>query len=556
MLPPCSGHPLIGIGHAHDGQRSFPAPSCSATRRARKARSRRTDAGCPGSRPRTACSTSGWRRPATWARRASSPTTRSAASASTAGPQRHARALHPGRGRHRGLAHLRGADRGRRRRATSRRSPACRRSIQELSLDEPDSSRSAINDRDKSWHDLYRIDIRTGKRELLFENRTSSPASCSTASCIRGSPPSRAPRRAGTSSTASTAAELEPLRVIEHEDDLTTCPIGFTRDGTHALLDLLGRPRQGGAVRHATGRSGKRARAGRASQGRHRPRHAQPETRVVEAAGAAAPDARLDSARRAHRRRPQAPARRAARRGRDCRPDARRQPLDRRRRAPPSRRPPTTSTSAAAAAHASCSPRGPSSRPIGWRRCMARSSSARDGLELVSYLTLPAGAWRRARGAAADGAAGARRPVGARRLRLRPAAPVAGEPRLCRAVGELPRLDRLRQGVHQRRRPRMGPQDARRPARRRRLGGGEGHRRPRPRRHHGRLLRRLCDAGGPRLHAGGVLLRRRHRRPVQPRDAAGDHPALLGGLLREPVPGASAIRAPRPGASCCRSARR
>ena len=34
----------------------------------------------------------------------------------------------------------------------------------------PEAWRSAINDRDKAWHDLYRIDIRTGERELLLEN--------------------------------------------------------------------------------------------------------------------------------------------------------------------------------------------------------------------------------------------------------------------------------------------------------------------------------------------------------------------------------------------------
>ena len=33
---------------------------------------------------------------------------------------------------------------------------------------------------------------------------------------------------------------------------------------------------------------------------------------------------------------------------------------------------------------------------------------------------------------------------------------------------------------------------------------------------------------GRRVHAGRVLLRRRHRRAVQPQDAAGDHPAVLG----------------------------
>ena len=46
------------------------------------------------------------------------------------------------------------------------------------------------------------------------------------------------------------------------------------------------------------------------------------------------------------------------------------------------------------------------------------------------------------------------------------------------------------------------------------------------------------------LHAGGVLLRRRHRRALQPGDAAGDHPALLGGVLRERCAAASAIRGP------------
>ena len=44
--------------------------------------------------------------------------------------------------------------------------------------------------------------------------------------------------------------------------------------------------------------------------------------------------------------------------------------------------------------------------------------------------------------------------------------------------GELPRLDRLRQGVPERRRPRVGRQDARRPDRRRRLGRRAGLRRP------------------------------------------------------------------------------
>ncbi|TMJ67625.1 MAG: S9 family peptidase, partial [Alphaproteobacteria bacterium] len=49
--------------------------------------------------------------------------------------------------------------------------PGVNARIQELSLDQPDVMAVALNDRDKAWHDVYRIDIRTGERELLYENR-------------------------------------------------------------------------------------------------------------------------------------------------------------------------------------------------------------------------------------------------------------------------------------------------------------------------------------------------------------------------------------------------
>ena len=74
---------------------------------------------------------------------------------------------------------------------------------------------------------------------------------------------------------------------------------------------------------------------------------------------------------------------------------------------------------------------------------------SRDGLSLVSYLSLPRVRGPRrhaaARQAAAAGAPRARRPLGARRLGLQPRAPVARQPRLRGAVGQLPRLHRLRQ---------------------------------------------------------------------------------------------------------------
>ena len=45
--------------------------------------------------------------------------------------------------------------------------------------------------------------------------------------------------------------------------------------------------------------------------------------------------------------------------------------------------------------------------------------------------------------------------------------------------------------------------------------------------HHGRQLRRLCDAGRPDVHARRVRLRRRYRRPVEPDHAAGEPAAVL-----------------------------
>ena len=123
---------------------------------------------------------------------------------------------------------------------------------------------------------------------------------------------------------------------------------------------------------------------------------------------------------------------------------------------------------------------------------------ARDGLTLPSYLTLPPGSdaerRRQGRPPGADGAAVHGGPWGARRLWLQHRPPIARQPRLCGAVGQLPRLDRLRQGFRHRVEPAMGPQDARRPARRGRLGGRAGRHHRRQGRDHGRQLRRLCHA--------------------------------------------------------------
>ena len=335
--------------------------------------------------------------------------------------------------------------------------PGVQARIQELSLDEPDVVAIAINDRDKAWHDVYRIDIRTGERELLFENRSELAQHRARPPAARhGWPPRPRAKEGGHIVYRIDGGELEPIerrRARGRPHDLHRSASRATAARSTGISSI-GRDKAALLATDWPTRQG--ARAGRAPQGRHRQRDRQPATRVVEAVGAAASDARLDPARRAHGRRPEAPARRAAGRG---------------RASPTARSTITAGSSTASAAEAPATyylyERGTGKHhravrhPARARGLSAGAHARRDHprARRAGAGVLPDAAGGRAaaaQGAAADGAAGARRPVGARRLRLQPAAPVAGEPRLCRAVGQLPRLDRLRQGVRQRRRPASG----------------------------------------------------------------------------------------------------
>ena len=53
-----------------------------------------------------------------------------------------------------------------------------------------------LNDRDAEWHDVYEIDIVTGERKLVLQNRgRASSASPSDLSSCRASRPARSRRR-------------------------------------------------------------------------------------------------------------------------------------------------------------------------------------------------------------------------------------------------------------------------------------------------------------------------------------------------------------------------
>ena len=149
-----------------------------------------------------------------------------------------------------------------------------------------------------------------------------------------------------------------------------------------------------------------------------------------------------------------------------------------------------------------------------------------DGLQIPAYLTLPAGVAPKNLPAIIfpHGGPWARDNWGYSAVRA-----VPRQPRLRGPHAELPRLDRLRQEVPRRGEPAVGREDAGRRDVGREVPRVAGHRGPEADRDHGRLVRRLRHAGRRRLHARRLRGRRLHRRAVQPDHADGVHPALLGG---------------------------
>src|SRR3954469_19220344 len=108
--------------------------------------------------------------------------------------------------------------------------PGVNARLQGLGLDEPNVVAVGLNDRDKAWHDVYRLDIRTGERELLFENRKELAQIMLDRQLRPRLAVKTRDKEGGNIIYRIADADLEPMMVIEHEDDLTTHPIGFTRD--------------------------------------------------------------------------------------------------------------------------------------------------------------------------------------------------------------------------------------------------------------------------------------------------------------------------------------
>jgi hypothetical protein len=150
--------------------------------------------------------------------------------------------------------------------------PGVNARIQELSLDEPHVMAVGLNDRDKAWHDVYRIDIRTGERERLYENRKELAGVVLDRQLHPRLAIKPRNKEGGHIVYRVAGANLEPIMVIEHE------------------------PRQGRAARQRLAiRQGAAHR--RASQGRHQPRDDKPAHARGRGGWGTASDAGLDPAR-------------------------------------------------------------------------------------------------------------------------------------------------------------------------------------------------------------------------------------------------------------------
>ena len=156
--------------------------------------------------------------------------------------------------------------------------------IHDLVLDHPGVAAIAINDRDKAWHDVYRIDIRTGRRELIVEN-TQELASIVLDRQLRPRLATKSRPEGGSSMFRFDGTALEQIRLIDHEDDLTTSVNGFTRDGkTLYIISSVGRDKAALlAMDWETGKEKVLAEHPKADISRIL---SNPETDVVEAASA------------------------------------------------------------------------------------------------------------------------------------------------------------------------------------------------------------------------------------------------------------------------------
>lgn len=99
----------------------------------------------------------------------------------------------------------------------------------------------SINDRDKAWHDIYHVDIRDGRRELIYRN-DEELGSFRVDRRLRLRLATKELPGGGASIRRHTPEGFEPFLEIGSEDALGTSMLGFTLDGRRSyMLSTVGR---------------------------------------------------------------------------------------------------------------------------------------------------------------------------------------------------------------------------------------------------------------------------------------------------------------------------
>ena len=93
-----------------------------------------------------------------------------------------------------------------------------------------------LNDRDVTWHDAWAIDLASGRRELLFENRDGYRGQVFDRSLALRLLRRQNHERGGSCFYRHAAGQIDLAFEAPHEDDLGTYILGFEGDGAHYLL--------------------------------------------------------------------------------------------------------------------------------------------------------------------------------------------------------------------------------------------------------------------------------------------------------------------------------
>lgn len=122
-----------------------------------------------------------------------------------------------------------------------------RAEIQQVSPDSPTQILIGVNDRDPRLHDIYRVDITTGERELVMTNTGYLGFVTDDAYKVRFAQRFRPDGGIDLFRVAGDAVETTPWEVIPERDAATTSLAGFDRTGEHVYM-LDSRPANTGGL--------------------------------------------------------------------------------------------------------------------------------------------------------------------------------------------------------------------------------------------------------------------------------------------------------------------